>query len=164
MKKDVPTPEDFTLSLALVDAVPVLLFSISCLTLYRFFHSVLFLAGAVCCALAGCGKVLWKLLLVTAQRNVPLLNRQMRVLMPTGFLVILVSLIVDRRLVSVSGMAQAVTCFPSCMLFLLFFVGMVMMGVFAKTLDSADLRSNWIEQLTNAAAQLCLLLGILLVK
>ena len=34
-------------------------------------------------------------------------------------------------------------------------------GVFAARLDSADVRSNWIEQLTNAAAQAAIFTGIL---
>ncbi len=37
------------------------------------------------------------------------------------------------------------------------FAGMVMMGVFAKKLDPAKTKSNWIEQITNAVAQGCLL-------
>ncbi len=40
-------------------------------------------------------------------------------------------------------------------------IGMVLMGVFAAKLDSADVRSNWIEQLTNAAAQAAIFAGIL---
>lgn len=30
------------------------------------------------------------------------------------------------------------------------------------TLDSSDARANWVEQLTNAAAQLCFFVGLLL--
>ena len=39
--------------------------------------------------------------------------------------------------------------------------GMVLMGVFAAKLDSADVRSNWIEQLTNTIAQASIFTGIL---
>ena len=40
-------------------------------------------------------------------------------------------------------------------------IGMVLMGVFAAKLDSADVRSNWIEQLTNTIAQAAIFTGIL---
>lgn len=40
-------------------------------------------------------------------------------------------------------------------------IGMIMMSIFACKLDSTKLRSNWIEQITNAIAQGCFLLGVL---
>ena len=39
---------------------------------------------------------------------------------------------------------------------------MVLMGVFGIKLDSSDVRSNWIEQLTNAIAQAAIFTGILI--
>lgn len=155
-------PQNFTLSLALVDAIPVILFGISGIYLYHFFPSTLFLIGAILTALAGLGKVIWKILVATSGKNIKLLNRQMRVLMPAGFLLILVSLIVDRKMVSLPGIAHAFISFPSVIFFILFVAGMACMGIFAKKLDSNDARSNWIEQLTNAAAQACLLIALLL--
>lgn len=55
-------PEDFTLSLALVDALPVLFFSCSMVLIAGRFASILFCLGAAVIVLASCGKVLWKLL------------------------------------------------------------------------------------------------------
>ena len=157
-------PENFTLSLALVDAVPVILFSISCVYLYHFFHSTLFLIGAILAALAGCGKVLWKILVAAADKNIHLLNRQMRVLMPAGFFLMLLSLIVDRRLIDGGAMWHAISSFPSVIFFALFVLGMAAMGVLGKKMDSNKVSSNWIEQCTNGVAQLCLLIALLCIR
>ncbi len=83
MTKDT-IPENFTLSLALVDALPVLIFGGSMILTGLLFGSPLFLIGAALCFWAGAAK-----------------------------------------------------------------------------LDPADVRSNWIEQLTNAAAQAAIFTGIL---
>ena len=40
-------------------------------------------------------------------------------------------------------------------------IGMARMGVFAAKLDSANVRSNWIEQLTNTIARAAVFPGIL---
>ena len=40
---------------------------------------------------------------------------------------------------------------------------MVLMGIFAAKLDSSDVRSNWIEQTTNAVAQAAIFVGILFI-
>lgn len=39
---------------------------------------------------------------------------------------------------------------------------MVCMGVLGKKLDSSVAKNNWIEQCVNAAAQLCMFIGLLL--
>lgn len=41
-------------------------------------------------------------------------------------------------------------------------IGMVMIGIFAFTLDSGKAKSNWIEQITNAIVQCSLMIGIIL--
>ena len=41
---------------------------------------------------------------------------------------------------------------------------LIAMGIFASKLDSSDLRSNWIEQLTNTFAQAAFFFGILLLS
>ena len=84
MTKDT-IPENFTLSLALVDALPVLFFGGSMILIGLLFGNPLFLIGATLCFWAG-----------------------------------------------------------------------------AANLDSADVRSNWIEQLTNTVSQAAIFVGILL--
>lgn len=69
--------EQFTLSLALVDALPVLFFGVAAAALGLKLHSALFFIGAVVCLLAGAGKVLWKLLLALKGKDVPFLGAQL---------------------------------------------------------------------------------------
>ena len=125
-------PVDFTLSLVLVDALPVLLF------------------GAACVALA--------------HRNVWPLYRQMHVLMPIGFVLMLVGLVMAVVLGSVTpaSVGAALTAFPSSLFLLAWVLAMCAMGYFASHLDSSDPKANWIEQLTNAAGQAALLAAVLL--
>ena len=62
-------PEDFTLSLALVDALPVLFFGGSMILTALLFKSRLFLIGALACFWAGAAKVLWKIIVVKKKKN-----------------------------------------------------------------------------------------------
>ena len=155
-------PEDFTLSLALVDALPVLFFGGSMILTALLFKSRLFLTGALLCFWAGAAKVLWKIVVVKKKKNIWWLFLQMRIVMPIGFALMLLSVILNGKAINFSAVLAAVTSLPSVIFFALGLVGMVLMGVFASKLDSSDLRSNWIEQLTNAAAQAAILIGILL--
>jgi len=155
-------PSDFSLSLVLVDLLPVLFFGGSCVLIGRMFGSTLFIIGALLCVAAGLCKVLWKLVVVLLQKNIKLLFMQMRITMPIGFAIIIVSLIIGRSRLSVSGILSGLCSFPSCILFALGALGMVLMVFFAAKLDSSDAKANWIEQLTNAAAQLCFFAGLLL--
>ena len=84
--------ENFPISLALFDAVPVILFSIAMIIIAVNYNNWIFIAGAALCT----------------------------------------------------------------------FAGMLMMGVFAKKLDPTKTKSSWIEQITNAVAQGCFLIGVLL--
>lgn len=163
MTKDV-VPENFTLAMALVDAIPVIFFGLSLIAIYRLFPSALFLIGAILVFASGAAKVLWKIIVALKQKNIWFFFIQMRILMPIGFVLIILSLFVDSSLVSLAGIGSALVSFPSVIFFALGLLGMVMMGVFAKKLDSSDSRSNWIEQLTNGFAQAAIFIGIMLIK
>lgn len=153
-------PEGFTLTLAAVDAIPVLLFGGSMILAGFLLKSILFLLGAGLCLFAGCAKLIWKVIVVLRQRNVWWLFLQMRILMPIG-LVLMVAGAVTAGAALRSFLASAGR-FPSAAFFAGGFVGMGLMAVFGFTLDSSDARSNWVEQITNAAAQLCFFVGLLL--
>ena len=58
-------PKDFTLALALFDAVPVILFMITATIVAIRFNNPIFLSGAALCSLAGLGKIVWKIIVVT---------------------------------------------------------------------------------------------------
>lgn len=153
-------PEGFTLSMALMDCVPVAFFCVGAGVLATRFDSTLFRVGVVLIVLAGALKVCWKLVLALVRRDVRFLNRQMRYLMPAGFALALVSLIVDRDLWSPAAALAHVTAMPSLAFLIAGVAGMFLMSWFARHLDGRDARANWREQTVNAASQLCIMLAI----
>ena len=161
MTKDT-IPEDFTLPLALVDALPVLFFGGSIILIGLLFGSPLFLIGAALCFWAGAAKVLWKIIVVTKKKNIWWLFLQMRTVMPIGFVLMILAVILNRNAIDLSAVFSAIVSLPSVIFFAVGVIGMVLMGVFAAKLDSSDVRSNWIEQLTNGVAQAAIFIGILL--
>ena len=84
MTKDT-IPQDFSLGLALFDALPVILFGMGTWLLWKMTGNVIVLAGAVICFLSGMLKVLWKIIVVIRRKNVWPLFIQMRIGMPAGF-------------------------------------------------------------------------------
>lgn len=154
-------PENFTLSLAFVDALPVLFFGGSTILIGLLFGSPLFLTGAVLCFWAGAAKVLWKIIVVKKKKNIWWLFLQMRIVMPLGFALMIFAVIMNRSAVNLPAVFAAIVSLPSVIFFAIGVTGMVLMGVFAAKLDSADVRSNWIEQITNALAQAVVFTGIL---
>ena len=156
-------PEGFTLSLAMVDAIPVLFFGATMLRIGALFHSVLFIIGAAVCFLAGAAKVAWKFIVVLWHKNVWCLFTPMRTCMPAGFALMLLSLILNAGRISLKGLRTAISTFPAAGFFLAGVLGMCLMSIFAKKLDSSSVKANWIEQLTNGIAQICFFIGTPLV-
>jgi hypothetical protein len=152
----------FTVKLAAMDALPVLFFSGSATILSIRFPSVLFRIGALQVILAGALKVSWKFIIALARRNIIFLNRQMRCIMPAGFLLIVLALIIDKMKWSPDVLASKVVSFPSIIFFIAGTAGMVCMSAYARIFSGTDARANWIEQWTNTVAQACIFLGVLL--
>lgn len=155
-------PEDFTMGLALVDAIPVIFFGINAVLLGILFNSPLLITGAILCFLAGAGKVLWKIIVAAKKKNVWFLFVQMRAVMPIGFLLMIASIILLCRQAETKAILSGFIAMPSLIFFCIGFLGMVLMMVFAIKLDSSDVKSNWIEQLTNGASQIAIFVGLLL--
>lgn len=153
-------PEGFTLALALVDAIPVLLFGAAALVFGTKLASPLFTLGAALALIGGAGKVTWKLIIALAHKNLPWLGRQMRITMPAGFLLMIVGAAMcgGRAL----ALATSLVCIPCLPLVLVWVACMCAMGYFAGHRDQTSARDNWIEQLTNACGQAALLLAVLL--
>lgn len=154
-------PEGFTLSLVLADALPVFFFGGSMILSSLLLRSPLFLLGAVLCLAAGAAKVLWKLVVVLRRKNIWALFIQMRILMPIGFLLMALALGLRAGSLNAAQMLSAALAFPAGVCFGVGALGMALMLVFAFALDSSDVRANWIEQLTNGAAQAAFFLGLL---
>lgn len=153
--------EKFSPALAWFDALPVILFSVAMLLIALRFRNTVFIIGAVCCVCAGLGKVIWKIIMATANKNITLLSRQLRVLMPVGFLLMIAGVITGMNTALWKSLVQSVLSVPAVMFFGFAVLGMILMGVFAGRLDQKKVRSNWIEQITNTVAQGCFLLGVL---
>ena len=152
-------PEGFTLSLALVDALPVLFFCLAAIVLGLRLQSTLFVAGSVVAFVSGAHKVSWKLVIALARRNAPILSRQLRYLMPMGFLLMAIGLLTSG--LTLEQALAAVTSFPAA-LFLVVWIGcMCAMGWFAGHNDQTNAHSNWVEQGTNAIGQAALLVALL---
>jgi len=155
-------PTDFTISLVLVDAIPVLFFGASAVVISMLFHSKLFLLGSLLCLIGGACKVLWKLIVVLKQKNIWSLFLQMRILMPIGFLCIIASVFLNRSRVQLTSIWAGFTSLPSLYFFLAGIFGMCMMMVMAFKLDAGDVKANWIEQCTNGLAQIAIFIGLVL--
>lgn len=153
-------PEGFTLTLALVDAIPVALFCASAAVFGAQVGSPLFIAGAALAFLGCAGKVSWKLLIALAHRNVPLLSRQMRVTMPAGFVLMVAG--TAMRAGQATAFLARLGQMPSLALVIAWIACMCAMGYFAGHRNQASARDNWVEQLTNTIGQACLLAALLL--
>lgn len=155
-------PKDFTLNLALVDAIPVIFFGASMVVIAMLFSSWLFMIGALLCLFAGACKVLWKVIVVLKQKNIWFMFIQMRITMPLGFLLIIISLIVGAEKIHLNSIVAGFMSFPSVIFFGVGIVGMILMSVFAFALDNANVKANWIEQFTNGIAQISFFIGLVL--
>ncbi len=153
-------PQGFTPALAVADAFPVVFFGAAMLLAAQRFCSVLFGLGAAVITLAGCGKVLWKLLLGVWKRNVPWLNRWFIPCQITGFLLAVAGLVLGFKSIAWAQFVQ----FPTAAFLLLWLVGLGIMGWYRRHRFDNSLRANWTAQCINTAAQGALLVGILLMK
>ena len=154
--------ESFSLGLALFDALPVIFFSVSMIMIAINFKNTIFILGAVMCTVAGLLKVIWKIIIAAAKKDIAILNRQMRVVMPIGFLLIIIGAVLGRKAVDFSAFWKNASKMPCLLFFIMTILGMVSMSIFAFNLDGTKAKSNWIEQITNATAQASLMIGIIL--
>ncbi len=160
-RKSTTTQLEASFGMAVMDAVPVLCFSISMILVGQVYGSVIFMVGAVLCVLAGIGKVLWKILLAASKRDVPVLCRQFRYLMTCGATLMLLSAAVDRPNLSV--LWKNVSDFPCGILFLIAVLAFVLMSILSVKLDATSTKANWIEQSVNLVAQLCILMAVVII-
>ncbi|MDD6193328.1 MAG: hypothetical protein PUB19_00315 [Lachnospiraceae bacterium] len=153
--------ENFPLSLALFDALPVIFFCIAMIVIATGFHNGFFIAGAMICTWAGLGKVVWKIIIASTGKDINLLNKQLRVLMPVGFFLMIVGAVTGMDGAMWRSLVGNIISFPANVFFGITMAGMILMSIFAVKLDSTKARSHWIEQITNAIAQGYFLLGVL---
>ena len=151
--------EKFTVGLVIVDCIPVLAFSLSAVILAGKIRHPLFAVGAVLCACAGFGKVIWKLILAMGGKELKVLGAQLRYVMPTGFLLIIVGAV---RSETTSQLLQQTVKMPAILFFAMAAAGLILMVVCAKKFDRKDVRGNWIEEIINCVSQTLVLVGVIL--
>lgn len=152
--------EGVSVGMAAMDLVPVVLYGTGCYIVGKRLRNPLFTAGAVVSTASGAGKAAWKMIQATTGKNVFLLNTQMRRVMPAGFALMAASPLVDRDRGASSALLRACVSQPALGFFAAGGLGMGLMGCWAKVLDPAKSRSNWIEQSTNVAAQAAFFAGV----
>ena len=81
--------------------------------------------------------------------------------MPSGFFLMILSVILDRRTIGFASVFRAVTSFPAIAFFILWILLIIYMIWLAGHMEQSDAKVNWKEQFINSAAQLAFLLGIL---
>lgn len=86
-----------------------------------------------------------------------------RDVVPDNFTIgLVIGIIVASVIGNMGDVLRGCRQFPQVILFVLGLIGMGLMGYFAKNLDSTDVKSNWIEQITNSLAQLFIFIGLLM--
>ena len=159
MSKDI-VPEGFTLSLVIVDFIPVFFFIIA-ITIFslKTYINYLVLIGGYICFFTGIIKVVWKLVVVLKKENVWWMFVQMRIAMPIGFTILIIGFVIGWKYFSfyIYNSSFYFRIFIS-----LWIIGLSLMGLFAMTLDSSDPIANWMEQITNCISEAFLCIAIIL--
>ena len=148
-------PEGFSISLAIVDFLPVIFFCFAILIFsYRAsLYSYPIILGAIISIISGLIKVLWKIIAAVKKKNVWWMFVQMRIIFPIGFSMIIFGMIKEYK--NYSSYIYSAS-FTNKLFFYLFVFAMILMSIFALTLDQSNPKSNWIEQITNSIAMVCL--------
>lgn len=155
-------PEGFTLRLALVDAIPVIFFAITGVLLGILSKNIIVFLGIVLCVWAGLAKVIWKIIVAVKKQNIWFLFMQMRIVMPIGFLLMLVGMITIWPYIDWAHWRQVLSWYPVWGPMVAGVIFMAAMMIMAFTLDSGNPKHNWIEQLVNSCGQLCFMLGVIM--
>lgn len=153
-------PENFNLGLAIFDSVPVIFFSLAAILLGLAMDSLVFIFGGIISAISGLIKVIWKLIVVLKKKNIWWMFLQMRIAMPIGFVLMIIGAIVVSKTSNFADIIYFSKTFPVSFCFVIGAVGIVLMIIAAKELNSANVRDNWIEQTINSVAQFSIFLGV----
>jgi len=151
----------FNIYMALVDLIPVVLFAICFGIIATRYPNVLFIVGTVLSSEAGIIKVLWKVFIALAKKDIRFFYKQFKYTMSAGMLLMIISMFVLSPKVEFNSLWNAIISLPSIIFFVIGFILMGCMFVLAAKLDPNNAKSNWIEQGVNTLAQLCFLLGVI---
>lgn len=154
--------EEFTLSLALVDFIPVLAFGIAIIMISSGFNSALFLIGAIISLLAGVFKVLWKLILGTTKKDVKWLNKSFIPMQSGGWVIMLLGIICNIGKIDFANLLAAIVGMPQLIFFILWLGLMGTMIWYKKNkFERYSAKKNWTAEIINSCAQICLLIAVI---
>lgn len=159
-EKEKASYEDFTLGMAVVDTIPVVLFAVAGGVAAARLQSPLFVLGIVLSTAAGGCKAGWKYALALKRRDIPVMQKLFRILMPAGFALMLLS--VPFAFSPWAGLVHGLLQLPALACLLLGCAGLVVMITLAAKADMRNGRTNWTEELINIASQGLFLLALLL--
>ena len=142
----------YSFALAVLDFLPVLLFGFSWLRFIQRGGGLPAVCGMALIFIGGLSKAVWKMQVFRTGEENETLQKLFRILMPVGGTLALIAVI--RWCIS----APWPLIYSRSIWILLagFLLGMILMGVWGKTLDDSR-KSTGIKELTNLAAQSCLL-------
>ncbi len=151
----------FTMSLALVDAIPVLIFGGTVIFISNAIQSTVFLIGGLFSIFAGLGKVIWKIVLAVKQKDNAFWRKQFKVTMPLGFCLMIIGVVIKKSVINWSNLLNSLISFPAILFLILALCSMVAMITMAKKLDQNNAKHNWVEQGTNILMQIFVLLAVI---
>lgn len=154
----------FTMNLALVDAIPVLIFGATVVIIATSIQSGVFLIGGLFSVFAGLGKVIWKIILAVKEKDNDFWRKQFKFTMPLGFCLMIIGVVIKKSIINWSKLWISLISFPTILYLILALVLMVAMMTMAKKLDQNNAKHNWIEQGTNILMQISVLLAALSLK
>lgn len=154
--------EEFTLSLALVDFIPVLAFGIAIIMISSGFNSALFLIGAIISLLAGVFKVTWKLILGTTKKDVKWLNKSFIPMQSGGWVIMLLGILFNIGKINFANLLAAIVGMPQLIFFILWLGLMGTMIWYKKNkFERYSAKKNWTAEIINSCAQICLLIAVI---
>lgn len=162
-KESVEKYKDYTMALALFDGVPVALFFANGLLIHSRFRNKAFLSGVIAAFFGGAAKVAWKVIVVHDKKDVEILTRLFKKLLPGGLS--LMTLSGAYGIITAKQKSKIVKAFTpaSVACFAAGAAGMGLMGYLGKHMDDSA-RSNWIEEIANAIGQGAFLAGTIALR
>jgi len=154
--------EGFTLSLALLDYVPVAAFGAAGIIAGAAMGSPLFTIGAAISFLAGLMKATWKLILGVWKKDIGFMNRAFLPMQLAGWLIMLPAGIIGIFKAGGAKTASVLFGSPQIIFFILWIAAMCGMVWYKKTrFQKYDARSNWTAEIINSLGQIFFLLAVI---
>ncbi len=157
-----------TVGMTLLDAVPVIFFAASMTFVAMFFSAKslaagwIFGTGAFLSFLAGFGKVIWKLLLAVAKKDIQVFKKHFRVLMSSGFVFMLIpSVYYIKKFGSAAGAGKIFSSIPGIICLLIGLGSFIAMCVYGAKADMDTAKANWTEEILNSVAQIFIFIFVI---